>query len=237
MCGTSFSSYRGIVEDKIKSPIWRVSGDQKHIVFYGDTSKCEGATSWCRKHCYIITKPTKALRNIEPEYKLSYFLKPVYKDIRKDFLKAKYVTMFGAGTIGAQFDVGVRKVIKRISKEHPNKIFRFFVRDGLKGSRSESDLDLDIRVIRVTELFDLLKGRSNVRLIFSIDCNTSTDLVMSAYESKDISSLAIVNHKDNKFLIDYFKSKLPVIDCEKCQDVGYDCFKEQKKNLLLLKYI
>ena len=216
MCGSSYrSSYEG-VSSKKESPIWKMSHDKKHMVFYADTSECSGATTWCKKHCYIKLKPANALNNIEPFYKIKYFLKPLKQEIYLDFNKAEYITMFGSGTIGNHFDYDLRNVITRFPKENPKKTFRFFIREKLIGNKSIPE---------------------NVRLVFSIDECTDTDWVQLALVSKHISSLAIVDHKDNRFLIEHFKTKLPVVTCKDCNDTGYECFKKQDKNLLILKYI
>lgn len=221
MCGGNFhSEYKGFARKK-ESPIWRVTADGKHIVFYGDTGQCYGATTWCKKHCHIKTIPADALTNIEPKYRIDYFLKPVKKEMSLDFNRAKYVTMFGSGTVDFQFTYGsMGRVIKDIAKEHPTKIFRFFIR----------------RRIVEDSYFLTADMPENIRLIFSMDKDTDVDLAQWALDSEIVSSLAIVNHKDNRFLIGYLKTKLPTVNCEECNDIGYDCFKKQDKNLLLLKY-
>lgn len=225
MCGTfgGGGNFRG-VSSKIESPIWKVSNDKKHIVFYADASSCRGSTTWCEKHCHLKTKPAVALEKIKPVYKLSHFIKPIHKAIKDDFTKARYVTIFGSGTIDSQFDVDIKDVIFKIPLQHPDKIFRFFIRS--KFSRN-----------KVQEMLGLLITPKNAKVIFSADHCTDTDLVTWACESVNVSSIAVVNHKDNKFIIEYLKLKLPVIDCEECQDVRYQCFESQTKNLLLLKEI
>lgn len=214
MCGWfSHSVYSGESEKK-RSPLWRMSIDDRHITFYAGVGQCTHGTSWCKAHCHIKKLPANALIDIFPKYEIEYFLNPLKWEMKSDFDKADYVTMFGSGNVENQFLRGpVERAITEIATEHPAKTFRFFLR----------------RVLTCEEIPE------NVRLVFSMDLTTDIDVAQWALKSKIVSSLAIVNHKDNRFLIDHFKTLLPALNCDGCSDTGYECFKKRDKNLLILK--
>lgn len=229
------------------SPIWRVTKDRQHISFYGNPSSCEGSTPWCKTHCYLRLVPAEALKEVTPVYDIADFTPPVAEYMREDFTAAKYVTMFASGsienTVTSPFlhdsepqPVSIGHIIRTLSSVHPGKIFRFFL-------RTKIDKEYLRNPCRPTEK----NFKPNVRILFSADVGTGTELIDWAFESTVVSAIAVVNHPDNRSVIDYIdglqtlKHKgqtpgFPVIDCATCNG-DYKCFNSTEKSLLLLDWI
>ena len=223
--------YQG--EDETRaSPIWKITNGGQHISFYGQTTCCAGATPWCKAHCYLKTKPAVALEGIHPIYRIHEFKKPITRGYAKDFLAAKYVTILASGSIEEcpafdnmddlyldNFDAEVSEIISYLPMWHPEKNFRFFIRS------SPSELYLGS-----------CEARENSKLIFSADVDTDLGLIGESCEHDAISLVAVVKHSDNEPLIQFLRSKLPVIDCANCKG-KYLCFNSREKSLLLLDWI
>jgi hypothetical protein len=226
MCGFG-GYYRPDKKDKV--PVWRVTEDKIHIIFYGKKDSCSNFTEWCKQHCYMDLKPVSF--NMNPYYELSFF-NPSKKSIFfKDLSGAKYVTILASGEIPNNFDASTEEVIKSICRWYPNKIIRFFIREHLL----------------------LKKSPSNAKICFSVDKDTPADDVDRCLESKNINNIVIVDHPDNRIVIEYVKNHLlstTSLRCSACNGyscfcnpvtskdlIGYSCNPVTSKDLLLLNYI
>jgi len=239
MCGIS-KPYSYWTDPKVeKSPIWRTTKDGLHISFYADSygqsfwGECKGSTPWCRKHCYIRRKPLpKKFRITDkkiPLYNLDWFLKnPV-----RDFRAATYVTMFASGFFRGCFAAACywfrekleQNIMTVLAEGFPQKKFRFFFRTSIDGQENEE-----------SRLFCELPR--NAIPIFSFDVDTSRRMLDFAFRAPEFRALAVVEHIDNRPLIDEFSAKLPVVTCKDCKDTNYLCFNQppDQKFLLIMDY-
>ncbi len=223
MCG-SYSNYDWRDEPDIdRSPIWRRSKDGKHVKFYAHYgSSCKpafgvGATDWCQDHCYMERLPPPIKwgcdEKRDPSYELSWFLESPCDD----FLQAEFVTFFASGGLH-EFYIDEDKIVKALTSKYPEKVFRFFTRSENCGSRY---------------------FKSNAVVLFSLDIDTPRKRVDYAINSNAIDGLAIVEHPDNKYLIEDMQHRLPVIrciDCQKGKQERYLCFHQKEKFLVLMNY-
>lgn len=227
------------------APVWRITKDEQYISFYANPRDCDNSTSWCRAHCYHKLKPVEILDEMAPIYKIDDFLNPIRGELGKDFAEAKYVTMFAGGTLSRAFVDHTREsVIHYIPTEHPDKLFRFFIRGQIPDNRFHWDhctTDPAAYSISMDSWPPKTPGKhfkvpKNARIIFSADTDTSPELLNWACLNKHIGSIAVVNHRDNRHLISVLKLQLPVIDCMECNNTN-QCFHSTEKSLLLLDWI
>ncbi len=231
MCGIG-----GYYQRDEYGPVWRLSGDKKHIAFYAQTdlpyepsdNVCVGFTKWCRDHCYIRSLPLpKGFENVNAKYTLQDFRPDVIIDqpFYKDFAASELVTLFAAGSLNSLFYLNgainswqclAASAIDSLPLWHPDKIFRFYIR----------------RQVRLNS-----KAAPNVSLIFSVDRDTKTDDVEWALKEESVKNIAIIEHYDNRIIKAYVKNSVKeTIDCEKCNKIGYLCFKNSKKSMVLMPY-
>ncbi len=217
MCGSSY------YYQKTKSEIWRVSGDKKHISFYAERDDCVGSTRWCKEHCYLENKPfPPGFENIKPFYNRDHFSPENIQDqdFGKVFMKADFITFFASGSVDSLLsplrEGYVSYAIGDLIAWHPTKKFRFFIRK-----------EMDKRT----------KIRPNAIVIFSVDRDTEIENIDYAIKSDTVNHISIVNHRDNKPLLFYLKSKIGnIISCKKCNEDNYLCFKKKNKSLLIMEY-
>lgn len=208
------SIYGGEKQKALKEPIWKLDGDW--ITFYGSNLKCKGSTIWCIDHCIIKNRPLPFdLKKINPFYNIPMFTSMIYNQIFKDeFIFAKFITFFGSGSLDI-IDKNIEKVIIDISNYWPNKYFRYFIR------------------VKIEEI----KVPKNAKIILSIDKDSDLGLVDWGINANAISSISIVNHRDNIPIFEYINKRIKnVIDCSKCNRDSCPTFKSNKKTITLMTY-
>jgi len=243
MCGGG--SYSVAYDDiETETQLWKTSTDGKHVAFYADNSDCEGATEWCRAHCYMKTKPV--ITQYDPNFmSLDYNAKYFYcvgavqrKAFAKDFLEAKYITFFASGTMSQMVSSNgetLRTIIREIADGHQNKVIRFFVRRPIRFEKVDN---VGILSEHSNRLETKVPFPQNAVIVFSVDMFTHLSYVHWALKSKEVSMISIVDHPDNIKQIAYLKTQVKnVLTCEDCKENGYLCFKQEQKTLLIMKYI
>lgn len=215
MCHGGYSyKYDGI------GPVWKITDDGKHIIFYGKYQNCPTSTKWCKEHCYMKTKPTK--KDINPKYDLNTFkLANIKKnkELHNDLSNAKYVTIFASGCLGGIqnfYNVDVEDIIFQVSHDMIDKKIMFFIRHKLDFIKH-----------------DLVKP-DNAVIVVSVDKDTSMELINWAIDSDIVSSISIIDHEDNSRVIKMLKAVLDIIrTCSSCKD--FDCFGNDK-GIILCEY-
>ena len=214
MCGGGYQYKDGA------GAVWKITDDGKHIIFYGKYEKCPTSTGWCRKHCYLKTRPTD--KDVNPTYNLNTFKAALVKkdkELFDDLSKAKYVTLFASGCLGGVqnfYGIPLEETIFNVCHDMLDKKIMFFVRQ---------EIDFSER---------LLVKPDNAVIVVSVDNETSMELINWAIDSDLISAVSIVNHKDNLRVLKMIKTAIPlVVECSTCKD--YDCYKS-KKRIILCKY-
>ncbi len=209
----------GYVYKGKKGPVWKITDDGRHIIFYGRYGVCETATSWCREHCYLKTKPTKV--KIDPEYTFINFTAEnisANEELSVDVGGAKYVTMFSSGTLGGIgnfYNCDLEEIIHKVCKIFYDKRVMFFVRQRL-----------DFVKLR-------LKKPANAVIVLSLDTRSEMNLINWGIDSDLVNAISIVEHVDNARLLTMVKAVTTnTATCDQCDD--YDCFNIGKGKGLII---
>lgn len=209
---------------------------EDHVSFYapyGDR-ECVCATDWCKKHCYLKLKPfEKGVKEKIQSTNIKQFDIDYFPSIVKQF-DAKYFTLFSSGSVedlGKDVSDSWGRYLLKIVTENINKKFRFLIKDVYEGTF------LKDHKYYIPSLPD------NGVIVLSLDASSPEGVLIEALKNKNIKGISIVNHEDNKELIDLVKNKyfLPtykikkVINCESCKDKML-CFNQKGRFVLIHKY-
>ena len=226
MCGSP-STYNVMWdEDLMKYKcIFKKSGEDT-ISFYASWGEdCgDNATDWCKEHCYMKTCPfPHEDLSVITSMRLQYCDRA--KDIYAGIIKAtdgeiKYVTLFASGCIeeicygDRNWGSGATQFMRDVATNLPDKSIRVFIRNP---KCIVGDLP------------------NNTTIIQSVDCETNPDLLRYGLTNRRINSIAVVDHPDNRKVIEQISHDLHTIRCSNCHN-GKLCFHQTKKFLLILNY-
>ena len=222
---------RDNIENEQKIPDVFYKTDGTFISFYAafDGENCSWGSKWCKKHCYMKTQPFD-IEVVAKIQSISLDNIDVYeysKKIADCITTEKYITLFASGCIEKTNDVD--KLVSNVGEEinrrkKSDAIIRVFVRD--------SPYSCEF---------------SNSVYIWSIDRDAyeyGLHLALEEFPGIHKSSIAIIDHPDNKNLIKRLLDPetqkkagiIKVIRCSECCGFRAQCFEEKGKFLLIQKY-
>lgn len=219
----AIAEQRHVFDEQCNDLVWKVTGESLTFYRAWGEGNCKGCTSWCKGHCYMNIKEfmkgkRKKLKEVNslPKYDTCierYPYKVGEMPFKKDIEKAKYVTFFGSGTIIDSDDV---KFIADTIRRYPNKEYRIFTRD-----------------------LGFIEEFYGHTIIFSVDCSTDRKILEKALKNKNVN-VAVLNHLDNRGIIEELKPKFSVIlSCDECMKGGISrqlCFHEENRFLSIQNY-
>jgi hypothetical protein len=215
--------------NKLPSQIYykSINGAISFYAAYGKEYCGRFSTPWCRNHCYMKTQPFKESVNKKiQKVNLQDYDNDVIDKLVDCIKDEKYVTFFASGCI-----------------ERIKNTYEFIQRltNRLRIKKEELKIRFFIRTPYIIE-----NTIPNATIILSVYKGDGDDILNKGIENHSINGIAIINHPNNRKLIDQFETqafekymKLHKIDkiiyCSECNGKML-CFNQTKRFVLIQEY-
>jgi hypothetical protein len=196
------------------------------------------ADNWCLKHCYMIKQSFKGSINKKiQEVDLRNYTFNTMSELVKCINDEKYITFFASGCIenvGVFTQDFIVKLTQKIISEKKCVKIRYFLR------RIYSVPDFKNYLLTETEI------KNHIVIIFSLNKTSSQHDFNNAITEMYINGIAIINHPDNKKLINTFETQAfektlkehginKIIYCKNCNGKML-CFEQTGRFILIQDY-